>query len=363
MNRRIAAAPLVLIVALGAAQVACSDDELPVDILMIVAKAQAGMPPADEEQKRLEEYGLRHRDEPVNGVTFGDVLAIVHSAAVTHTRPPQSEIAKMRSWANGMKQRKAQLQKDATAMKHALERASGGKSTDVSGDTKKGFVTYEVNQLVTKTTHSEGAGTTSEGKEILRAEFEARYPVHYEVSETQDEVKVTWYPLDKDSVSGMFNLSVDLKSENTAKNGTTHETVTLQKVIPIATASKATDAASGTLVAATKAARPYLQASATCASCAKEGEEKHHRVDPEGPVEDWTTKAMIVPMPPEPITFDNFEPDGPFAIPAGVPPEYRQLVISKLPPRWSRRRSTRSARSTRPTSARSTTSRLPSKSP
>jgi hypothetical protein len=350
MGRKLHAALLSFLLLFGVAQLAsrADDDAFPVDIMIIIAKTQGGMPPSADDMKRLHEYGTRHEREAVNGVTMADVIAICHSAAETHSRPSAADIAKMRAWAAGMKARTAQLKKDAQDLSKAL--IGTRTPTKTAPPKPNGRADVVVDSDIT----SDAVGSSHHQHDHVTSTFAAKFPVTFKVKDG-DDLKIDWddgaATVASCAVKGSFTIS--LQSDDTEPHS--KKTSQLNGTFPINVGSGVLEGSTigGGLVFPKGGARAYLKGTASCQGATKTLTSQEHRhVDPppapatapspdSGPPPpppktdfDSTTSSPVAAMPMTQLSIDEFAVDGPFSAAANVPKEYRQLVASKLPPEF-----------------------------
>ncbi len=318
---------LALLVVLGGAQLALPDDDpFPVDILMIVAKASAGMPPSEADQKRLQEFASQDKNEPVNGVTYGDVMAIIHTCTQTGQRPPNAEIARMRQWAAGMKARKQKMIDDAKKLQKELEKAkpSGGATGNPANPTHEARFDPHVGTVEFKC-HETATTTATHGKDTADFSFDATYPVRFDVRDAGEDLTVNW-TIDMRStktITGSYSASTTSTSDSGSSK------LDGQCAID-APANKGTSFATGSVAVVKAGTRPYFKGAATTTTvCELQGTQTTTAAG--GKTTEKSISEKTSASAPMPASLDDTGLlDSPFNPLAQVPEAYRAMVKDKM---------------------------------
>ncbi len=315
MARKIVVAAVTLLVAVGAAQLAAEDQGLPLDVQIIIAKAAAGMPPTDTEMKRLREYATQDEHASVNGVTLGDVIAIIDTAKKTGQKPPAAEIAKMRQWAAGMKQQKQKMIDDLKKLEKALDAAKkgGGGGGTAKPDNHSGTVRFVVHETAKDTDHDSSGNATFD--------FDATYPVRFDVKDTNGDLTVSWMT-DLNSTATITG-SYQVQADSTKPNYTGKTTGGCGISVPANGGSMTMGA-----VASLKAGgRPYFRGSASTTAPATLNV---HEVYGDPPTPHDSTQQTVA-FAPGPASLDDVAVfDSPFCPVANVPEAYKQMALDQM---------------------------------
>lgn len=344
MSRRLGAALCCGLLAIGSAQLAsrADDEPIPVDILVILGRTQGGMGASDADMDRLREYATRHANDDVDGIKFDEVVAICKKTRESHERPSAQEIDRLRAWANAIKARAVQIQKDAGKQGPTVPvpAPTAGRPAETVPRQPNAILSWKVDILATdeivkeRTEHEAGRRFTS----LTKNHFEAGFPATIRVG-SGDDFKLDWDDGDATlcarTVTGAMRLETHSKDVVADKGGTTTYTTELSGTIPIHVGSGLAHGSmtSGSIEIPKGSKRPYWRATAMCPG-ASTGIAKHeHTHSSAKGVQDTdrVSEGPVAAVPTGQLTMDDSAPESPFCVALSAPAQYRPMILNGLP--------------------------------